>query len=270
MFERYTERARQVAIDAEDVARGLDHDYVGPEHLLVALAYEPELVLSAYVLTSLGVTAPSLREQILRRVGRGDASSPRRIPFKPKTKEIFGLAIAEAARYPQNHVGTEQLLLALVHAATGTVLEILDDVDVDAGRVRAALIALSTVGRDFPSEIPRQPTRLRSPGAAIGGAVVAAASFALTPDAELVRALMSAATRALDDGRTQFGVDDLIAAMSAKPEDSVRHAIDPDANHAISASEELRHLLRSAAVQALRDDRDQFGEHDVLSLFAAR
>ena len=36
MFERFTERARQVVVLAQDEARALKHNYIGTEHLLSA------------------------------------------------------------------------------------------------------------------------------------------------------------------------------------------------------------------------------------------
>ena len=36
MFERFTERARQVVVLAQDEARVLRHNYIGTEHLLLA------------------------------------------------------------------------------------------------------------------------------------------------------------------------------------------------------------------------------------------
>jgi ATP-dependent Clp protease ATP-binding subunit ClpC len=35
VFERFTERARQVIVLAQDEARGLGHSYIGIEHLLL-------------------------------------------------------------------------------------------------------------------------------------------------------------------------------------------------------------------------------------------
>ncbi|MGH3091540.1 MAG: Clp protease N-terminal domain-containing protein, partial [Gaiellaceae bacterium] len=42
MFERFTERARQVVVYAQDEARALKHNYIGTEHLLLGLLREEE------------------------------------------------------------------------------------------------------------------------------------------------------------------------------------------------------------------------------------
>ena len=53
MFERFTERARHVVVLAQDEARGLQHNYIGTEHLLLGLLREEE-GLGARVLGKLG------------------------------------------------------------------------------------------------------------------------------------------------------------------------------------------------------------------------
>src|SRR5689334_4674262 len=42
MFERFTERARQVVVLAQDEARRLSHNYIGTEHILLGLIHEGE------------------------------------------------------------------------------------------------------------------------------------------------------------------------------------------------------------------------------------
>ena len=37
MFERFTDRARRVVVLAQEEARGLNHNYIGTEHLLLGL-----------------------------------------------------------------------------------------------------------------------------------------------------------------------------------------------------------------------------------------
>jgi ATP-dependent Clp protease ATP-binding subunit ClpA len=69
MFERFTDRARQVAIDAQVTARRLGHGYVGTEHILLGLLHGEGI--AARVLTSLGVTASAVEREVLAEVGRG-------------------------------------------------------------------------------------------------------------------------------------------------------------------------------------------------------
>jgi ATP-dependent Clp protease ATP-binding subunit ClpA len=69
MFERFTDRARQVAIDAQVSARRLGHGYVGTEHILLGLLQGDGI--GAQVLGGLGVTAAAVEREVLAEVGRG-------------------------------------------------------------------------------------------------------------------------------------------------------------------------------------------------------
>jgi ATP-dependent Clp protease ATP-binding subunit ClpA len=69
MFERFTDRARQVAVDAQVSARRLGHGYVGTEHILLGLLQGDGI--GARVLGGLGVTAAAVEREVLAEVGRG-------------------------------------------------------------------------------------------------------------------------------------------------------------------------------------------------------
>ena len=60
LFERFTERARQVVVLAQDEARALKHNYIGTEHILLGLLREEE-GLAARVLESLDITVEEVR-----------------------------------------------------------------------------------------------------------------------------------------------------------------------------------------------------------------
>src|SRR6478672_10351788 len=71
MFERFTERARQVVVLAQEEARTLKHNYIGTEHILLGLLREEE-GLAARVLESLDITVERVRAQAVRIVGSGN------------------------------------------------------------------------------------------------------------------------------------------------------------------------------------------------------
>ena len=81
VFERFTERARQVVVLAQDEARALKHNYIGTEHILLGLLREEE-GLAARVLESLDITVEEVRAQVARIVGQGDEVTTGQIPFK--------------------------------------------------------------------------------------------------------------------------------------------------------------------------------------------
>jgi len=92
VFERLTKPARQVVVRAEEEARGLKHDYVGTEHLLLGLLREEE-GRAAGVLASLGVTFESARRQVVGIVGAGEKDSPDQMPFTTPAKKSLELAL---------------------------------------------------------------------------------------------------------------------------------------------------------------------------------
>src|SRR6476619_1337250 len=147
MFERFTERARQVVVLAQDEARALKHNYIGTEHILLGLLREEE-GLAARVLDSLDITVEEVRAQVARIVGQGDEVTTGQIPFTPRTKKVLELALREALSLGHNYIGTEHILLGLVRENEGVAARILLDFDADAEKIRNEIIRmLSGPGR---------------------------------------------------------------------------------------------------------------------------
>ena len=74
MFERFTDTARHVLVQAQTDARRLGHHYIGCEHLLLAAAATGEP--AGVVLRDHGVTPERIEAEILRTIGRGQGSDP--------------------------------------------------------------------------------------------------------------------------------------------------------------------------------------------------
>src|SRR6266545_912099 len=147
MFERFTERARQVVVLAQDEARTLKHNYIGTEHILLGLLREEE-GLAARVLDTLDITVEEVRAQIARIVGQGDEVTTGQIPFTPRAKKVLELALREALSLGHNYIGTEHILLGLVRENEGVAARILLDFDADAEKIRNEIIRmLSGPGR---------------------------------------------------------------------------------------------------------------------------
>ena len=150
MFERFTERAREVVVLAQDEARALKHNYIGTEHLLLGLLREEE-GLAARVLESLDITIEEVRAQVERLVGRGDEVTSGQIPFTPRAKKVLELSLREAMSLGHNYIGTEHILLGVVRENQGVAARILLEFDVDAEMVRNALLRmLSGPSRPVP------------------------------------------------------------------------------------------------------------------------
>ena len=198
MFERFTERARQVVVLAQDEARALRHNYIGTEHILLGLLREEE-GLAARVLRSLGVTLEEVRAQVSRMIGPGEAVFTGQIPFTPRAKKVLELSLREALTLGHNHIGTEHMLLAVVRETEGVAARVLLDLDADPVTIRNEVIRMLS-GPDAPpppsepapAPMPQRPAELREwphaesrvgrsldVRALLPGLIVAAAGFPL-------------------------------------------------------------------------------------------
>src|SRR6188474_2170409 len=141
MFERFTERARQVVVLAQEEARTLKHNYIGTEHILLGLLREEE-GLAARVLESLDITTERVRSQVVRIVGSGEEVTSGQIPFTPRAKKVLELALREALSLGHNYIGTEHILLGLVRENEGVAARILLDFDADSEKIRNEVIRM--------------------------------------------------------------------------------------------------------------------------------
>jgi ATP-dependent Clp protease ATP-binding subunit ClpC len=141
VFEQFTERARQVVVLAQDEARQLRHNDIGTEHLLLGLLREEEGV-GARVLAGLGVTLEEVRSRVVEIVGRGnpDDVTTGQIPFTPRAKKVLELSLREALSLDDNYIGTEHILLAIMHESEGVAARILVALDADAEAIRNEVV----------------------------------------------------------------------------------------------------------------------------------
>jgi ATP-dependent Clp protease ATP-binding subunit ClpC len=141
MFERFTERARQVVVLAQDEARALGHNYIGSEHLLLGLLAERDGV-AARALLSLDVTAEKVRAEVVRIVGRGDGFTAGQIPFTPRAKKALELSLREVLSLGHDYIDTEHILLGLLRDGQGVAVQVLLQLGADTERTRNEIIRL--------------------------------------------------------------------------------------------------------------------------------
>ncbi len=106
MFQRFTDRARRAGHLAQDEARLLRHDYVGPEHLLLSLLYEEEGV-AAKALASLGISREDVRFQVEEIIGHGQSSGAGPIAFTAAARTAMELSLREALALGHHYIGTD-------------------------------------------------------------------------------------------------------------------------------------------------------------------
>jgi hypothetical protein len=130
MFERFTNQSRRVVVLAQEEARGLNHNYIGTEHLLLGLMHEGR-GSAARVLEATGVTLDAVREQVVSIIGRGQQQASGHIPFTPRAKKSLELSLREALRLGDGYIGTGHLLLGLIRQGDNTAIKILSQFGAD-------------------------------------------------------------------------------------------------------------------------------------------
>jgi ATP-dependent Clp protease ATP-binding subunit ClpC len=139
MFERFTDQAHRAIVFAQEEARQLNHDHVGTEHVLAGLLRE-DRGAAAQVLEASGVTLDAVRERIEALAGHGQAPPRGHIPFTPRAKKGFELALREAVRLGRN-IGTGHLLLGLIGQGDCVAVQVLGALGVDLQAFRARVVA---------------------------------------------------------------------------------------------------------------------------------
>ena len=137
-FERFTRRARQVVVLAQEEAESLGHTRVGTEHLLLGLLRSEDEAVAA-PLADAGVTLEPAREKTRELVG--EDSHRRRIPFTRAAKRALDNALREARALGDNYIGAEHVLLGLLDDERAGVFQILAALGVDVGALRDAVLA---------------------------------------------------------------------------------------------------------------------------------
>ncbi len=135
-FEKFSERARRVLTSAQEEAQHLNHSYIGTEHILLGLIREEEGV-AAKVFNNLGISLSKIRSAVEYIIGRGEKSGTGEIGLTPRAKRVIELAIDEARRLGHNYIGTEHLLLGLLHEGEGVAAGVLQSFGITLEQARA-------------------------------------------------------------------------------------------------------------------------------------
>ncbi|QXM07409.1 ATP-dependent Clp protease ATP-binding subunit [Crassaminicella indica] len=162
MFSRFTERAQKAIVLAQEEAKSLRHNYVGTEHILLGLLREGQGV-AARALANMGVSLDYVRERVKNIIGLGNELSPQLLGFTPRTKRLFELSFAEARRIGHNYIGTEHLLLALIHEGEGVAAKILIDSGVNLSKARNEVMKLLGNSNEHQGEAARAASNKNTP-----------------------------------------------------------------------------------------------------------
>ena len=158
MFERFTRAAREAVVRAQEQARLLRHDEIGPEHLLLAIlagestgarvlrSFGADLdqvrtqvvagpQLDSDALRAVGIDLEEVRRRVEETFGTGALDRPRRrarwrrglrhIPFTAAAKHALEQSLREAIGLGHRYIGSEHLVLGLLVDERGTALRVL-------------------------------------------------------------------------------------------------------------------------------------------------
>ena len=136
-FNRFTQRARNVVMAAQNEARAAGNDQILPEHLILGLLTEP-MAIAASVLRAQGVGLEDVRTAMAAALPPAAAEVPDLIPYGPDARKALELTFREALRLGHNYVGTEHILLALLEHEAGSGP--LADLGLDKAEVETAVL----------------------------------------------------------------------------------------------------------------------------------
>jgi ATP-dependent Clp protease ATP-binding subunit ClpC len=135
MFEKYTEKARRVIFFARYEVSEHGSFSIEPEHLLLGLLREDKSLLSRLLPAEVPIEA--LRAQIESRIDKGEKiSTSIEIPLSEESKRVLQYAAEESKDLSHMHIGTEHLLLGLLHAQGSLAAGVLQENGMNYSDVR--------------------------------------------------------------------------------------------------------------------------------------
>jgi ATP-dependent Clp protease ATP-binding subunit ClpC len=144
MFERFTDSARRVVVLSQEEARGLLHNYIGTEHILLGLFHARTAQFDQALVDALPPTAmAAAREQVTKITPMGTVAPPGHIPFTPRAKRVLEQSLRLATRSGRNSIGAGHLLLAVLDDPDSSATRVLTGLGIDieplATKVEAAM-----------------------------------------------------------------------------------------------------------------------------------
>ncbi|WP_213357850.1 ATP-dependent Clp protease ATP-binding subunit [Chlamydiifrater phoenicopteri] len=151
MFEKFTNRAKQVIKLAKKEAQRLNHNYLGTEHILLGLLKLGQGV-AVNVLRNMGLDFESARQEVEKLIGYGPEIQVYGDPaLTGRVKKSFESANEEAAVLEHNYVGTEHLLLGILNQTDGVALQVLESLHIDPREIRKEILKeLETFNLQLP------------------------------------------------------------------------------------------------------------------------
>ncbi|MFF4081811.1 Clp protease N-terminal domain-containing protein [Streptomyces sp. NPDC001777] len=150
-FSRFTPRARNVVMAAQNEAREAGNDEIRTEHLALGLLSEPEGLAGVFIKAQ-GVTAEDIRRAAAEALPGPAAEVPDLIPYDAGARKALELTFREALRMGHNFIGTEHILLALLEQEDGE--GVLTGLGIDKATAETAIAEALAIVSVSPQEAP--------------------------------------------------------------------------------------------------------------------
>ena len=160
LFGRFTPRARQALVLAETAARGVPHDHVGTEHVLIGVLDEGGN-LALKILETLEIELGDLRNELVASMGPPTTRLEGHIPFAATAKRALEATAKEAITLGHNYIGCEHLLLGVLATDDGLASQVLRRMGLELRTTRRAtvttLLGYVHAQQNPPSTTPPPP-----------------------------------------------------------------------------------------------------------------
>jgi ATP-dependent Clp protease ATP-binding subunit ClpC len=154
MFERFTDKGRKIIILAREEAERHQNDYLGTEHLVLAILRESDGI-ALMILKKMGLSTEQIRLEIERNLPSGGTTMTfGEIPFSPRVKKVIEYGVEEARLLGHNHIGSEHLLLGLLREEEGIGGKILRSLG--ANLLTARQLTVTFLRKSAPRERDRK------------------------------------------------------------------------------------------------------------------
>jgi len=143
MFEKFTERGRKIIIYAKEEAERRNNDYLGTEHLLLAILRDEDSI-PITIIKKMGLTIDEIKFEVEKNLPIGGSLLTfGDIPFTPRAKKVLELAIEEARLLGHNYIGSEHLLLGIVREDEGVAGKVIRNLGANLLAARQLAINLA-------------------------------------------------------------------------------------------------------------------------------
>ena len=160
-FNYFTQKASEVLNLAIKAAENLGHNYVGSEHILLALVKE-EAGVAYSVLDGKGVTAEDIEKFIKNNIGAGNPTRLTPDDFTPRSKRILDVAFQIARSMLHSFVDTEHLLLALLREDDSYAVRFLNSAGIDENQLFEQVVSSVSRGTSANTEVGRRGRNAKS------------------------------------------------------------------------------------------------------------